>query len=84
MLKSMPQLEIIALDRNLISYTDSSIPDDTFAGLSHLKSISIWFNAYGFNISVDDYAFILQKASTHAGGVERSYSRWWKYLTTAQ
>ena len=57
-LRSMPKLEIIALDGINILYKDSSFPDDTFAGLSHLKSVSIWCFS---NISPDDYDFILQK-----------------------
>ena len=60
-LRSMPKLEIITLNGNNISYKDSSFPDDTFAGLSHLKSVSIWCFMIESPMSLDEYDFILQK-----------------------
>ena len=62
MLRSMPNLEIIVLDGNTgISYNKLSFPDDTFADLLHLKSVSIWCNIFAIPRSLDEYAFILQK-----------------------
>ena len=60
-LRSMPKLEIIALDGNNISYKDSSFPGDTFAGLSHLKSVSIWCFLIESPMSPDEYDFFLHK-----------------------
>ena len=62
MLRSMPNLEIFVLDRNWgISYDVWSFPDDTFAGLPHLKSVSIWKIMLVFPMSFDEYAFVFQR-----------------------
>ena len=61
-LKSMPNLEIIVLDQNVfLLYTNSCFPDDTFASLLHLKSVSIWYYLLAGPESLEDYEFILQK-----------------------
>ena len=63
MLRSMPNLEIIILDRNNydIFYRKSSFPDNTFAGLQHLKSVSIWCYSITSPMSLDEYEFLLRK-----------------------
>ena len=62
MLKSMPNLEIIELGQNYnLLYTNSCFPDDTFDGLQHLKSVSIWCYPIGSPMSLDEYTFVLQK-----------------------
>ena len=61
MLRSMPNVETIVLDEAYISYRESNFPDDTFAGLLHLKSIRIWCNVLKYPRSLDEYAFILRK-----------------------
>jgi toll-like receptor 2 len=62
MLKSMPNLEIIVLDGSYLLYSDSSFPDDTFAGLLHLKSVSIGCNGMfcSGRESYVAYALVLQ------------------------
>ena len=58
---SMPNLEIIVLDATNIRYIDSSFPDDTFAGLRHLKSVSIWCYILTMSMSHEEYAFVFRK-----------------------
>ena len=59
-LRSMPNLENVALQSTGISCQTSSFPDNTFADLLHLKSSSVQFN-YDDNMSLDDFAFMMQK-----------------------
>ena len=61
MFKHMPNLEIIVLENSIESYNESSFPDDTFAGLQNLKSVSIWESIRNDPLSFDEYVFLLQK-----------------------
>ena len=60
MLRRMPNLEKIALTRTGILYQSSSFPDNTFADLLNLKSVSVHFN-YDDYMPLGHFVFMAQK-----------------------